>query len=211
LERYKLIDDTPNISFTDSAGPDPNARIPLHEFFHQARGEVRKFNLDKVEALIGVKFGTGLLSEDWNAVLDLRPQTILVDGLYFGWVRTTLTDTPTLHLLYWGLDEDGLCLRKIFLKVGNRTGKWATLENEELVGGGIVHFNQEVGIDPDFKQIQQKDLDMVRAICEAGGKMKVVHKSGAQGVIWTSISKMAKKEEERENFVHDVFAYWEGM
>jgi hypothetical protein len=130
--------------------------------------------------------------------------------MYFEWYHTTLTpEVNTLHLTDWILNKDGRHPRKLFLSVGNRTGEWVTVENLKLGGGETISFNQRVSIDPHFKQIQQRDLNMVRAIHEAGGKMKVVHKkSGREGVTCTSIAKMEKGA---EMFVHEVDVYWSSM
>jgi hypothetical protein len=211
-EQYTLIDNAPNINFIYSTAPDLNALIPLREFFNRI-GRVPEIYLDKTEALLVINFRAGWLSISWNAILNLRPQTILVDGLYFDWIHTIFTNNFTLHLIHWVFTEDGLHPQMLMLTVENRMGKWVTLENEDLAGGETVHMNQELSIDPDFKQIKRKDLDMIRAIREAGGKMKVLAESGAQGVTWTTIAKMEKMTEEekrKENLVHGVFVYWEG-
>jgi hypothetical protein len=75
-DRFKVIDDTPNVYFTDSAAPEPNARISIEAFLEKAvlqHVKHRRFGLEKAEALLRINFGAGWLSENWDAILRVRP------------------------------------------------------------------------------------------------------------------------------------------
>jgi hypothetical protein len=120
----------------------------------------------------------------------------------------TDSNNASLHLTYWDLNNHHSEKRSLSLLVGrNQHGNWIPLEN--VVGSETLRI-QRISIDPDFKHLRQKDLDTIRAIRKANGKLKVRTKL-AKGVTWTGIVKMEKKEAEKDKFIHTIRVYFPGM